>query len=98
MRHTRSLWGPKSPPSKAPSAIWQGLCPGDWTWPGCTLGKGLEGRVSQRASATTQARPKAWGSQSGTEDGRDKNEPIRSAESKAGLSRRAETTGTPGLG
>lgn len=25
MRHTRSLWGPKSPPSKAPSAIWQGL-------------------------------------------------------------------------
>lgn len=26
MRHTHSLWGPKSPPSKAPSAIWQELC------------------------------------------------------------------------
>lgn len=68
MKHTRSLWGPKLPPSKAPSAIWQGLCPRDWMWPGCTLGKGLEGRACERASASTQAQAQRMGSQSGTED------------------------------
>lgn len=54
-RHTGTPWTSQPPPSRAPLALWQGLCPRDWTWLGWTLGKGFHRPVSERASAATQA-------------------------------------------
>lgn len=47
----------KNTPSGALLAIWQGLCPRDWTSLGSTLGKGLEGLASERPVLGTWLAP-----------------------------------------
>lgn len=48
---TEDTPGSQPPPSRASSAFWPGPCPRPCTCRGQTLGKGLEGPVSERASA-----------------------------------------------